>query len=76
MSIKTICTIPNPSGGWDNMDNCTGELLSHHRIKSTALVKGRRQAKKRQADYLIYNLDGKLGQKLIYVDTFLCKSDF
>ncbi|KOA21516.1 hypothetical protein CLHOM_01870 [Clostridium homopropionicum DSM 5847] len=76
MSDKYIYTIPNQSGGWDNIDNITGEIISHHRTKSNAIVKGRRQAKKREADYIIYNLDGKIGQRLVYVDTTLCRVEF
>lgn len=73
MSNKYIYTIPNQAGGWDNIDNITGEKISHHRTKSNAIVKGRRQAKKRESDYIIYNLDGKIGQRLVYVDTTLCR---
>lgn len=76
MSSKYICTVPSPTGGWDNIDNLTGEIISHHRTKSNAIVKGRRQAKKRQSDYVIYNLDGKIGQRLMYVDTSLCRVNY
>lgn len=39
-----------------------GQKLSGHRKKDTAVQAGRREAKKRETEHVIHNLDGKVGK--------------
>lgn len=60
---RYIYTISNPNGGWDNKEEGKNETISHHRTKRSAIIKGRREAKKRNKEYVIYNLDGTFSKR-------------
>lgn len=61
---KEVHTVPASDGGWDNVSH--GRLLSHHKTKEAAQVKGRGLAIKEEAEHIIHNKDGQISQSNSY----------
>ena len=54
-----VHTTTNPKGtGWANQAN--GVVLTTHRTRATAIVKGRLMAKRHGTDYTIHRKDGSV----------------
>jgi hypothetical protein len=64
MPRKEVHTVPCSKGGWDNKKN--GKVVSHHKTKEVAAVKGRLVAKREEAEHIIHNKDGRISQSNSY----------
>ena len=63
MTEGCILTMYNPKGGWDNIEEGKLEPISHHKTKRSAVVKGLKEAKKRNFSYKAYNLNGETDKR-------------
>jgi hypothetical protein len=59
-----VHTVPHSGGGWAN--KVAGQVVSQHRIKNTAVERGRRIARDLETEHAIHNLDGQIGRKNSY----------
>jgi len=62
-SRKDVHTVPHGSG-WANKVN--GEVVSRHRLKETAVDRGRDVARENHAEHLIHNQNGQIGRRNSY----------
>lgn len=61
----SVHTVPNPGGkGWVN--EVSGNVVSTHRRKDTAVAQGRKLAIASATEHSIHNLDGTIARKNSY----------
>ena len=62
---KQIHTVPDSEGtGWRNVSD--GATVSAHDTKQGAVEKGREIARQENAEHIIHNLDGRIGETNSY----------
>ncbi len=60
-----IHTVPNPRGsGWVNEES--GEVVSRHRTRERAVIRGRQLARRQRVEHPIHLLNGRIGEKNSY----------
>lgn len=64
-SSKQIHTIHRP-GGWGNKSAGASRVAKVYPTKAEAQAAGRQTAIKQNAEHVIHNLDGKIGEKNSY----------
>ena len=65
MAAPAIHTVP-ASGRWENKRAGEGSALSRHETKEEAVEAGRAQAIRDQAEHIIHEEDGRIGERNSY----------
>jgi hypothetical protein len=64
MPKDSVHTVPNPEGGWDNVQE--GKHISQTDRKTEAESEGREEAKKDKTEHVIHNRNGQISESNSY----------